>query len=180
VEDGSGVVVWLVPAQADPMALNTELLHYRMIQRHKMFEPHLLVVPTGSIVEFPNLDPWLHNVFSRSASKRFDLGLYDASGQKAVKFDRAGVSYLFCSIHPNMMAVVLAVNSTYFGVSDKTGRISIGNVPPGKYFLHVWYENATPQVLEGLQRVIFVGNDNRSMPAISIALSNRIRMIGKN
>src|ERR1700741_4531790 len=74
VEDGSGVVVWLVPAQGGPMArLNAEL-HYRMIQRHKMFEPHLLVVPTGSIVEFPNLDPWLHNVFSRSASKRFDLG----------------------------------------------------------------------------------------------------------
>jgi hypothetical protein len=156
------------------------LLHYRMIQRHKMFEPHLLVVPTGSIVEFPNLDPWLHNVFSRSASKRFDLGLYDASEQKAVKFEHAGVSYLFCSIHPNMMAVILTVNSTHFGVSDKTGRISIGNVPPGKYVLHVWYENATPQALEGLQRVIFVGNDSRSMPAISIALSNRIRMIGKN
>jgi hypothetical protein len=79
-----------------------------------------------------------------------------------------------------MMAIVLTVDSTYFGVSDKTGHISIGNVPPGKYFLHVWYENATPQALEALRRTIFVGGDSRSLPTISIVLLNRIPMNGKN
>jgi hypothetical protein len=79
-----------------------------------------------------------------------------------------------------MMAIVLTVDSAYFGVSDKTGHISIGNVPHGKYVLRVWYENAAPQVLEGLQRTIFVGDDNRSLPSISIALANEISMTGKN
>jgi plastocyanin len=129
-EDGRHVVVCLVPTKPGQMArLHTEQPHYRIIQYHKMFEPRLLVIPAGGIVEFPNRDPWLHNVFSVSRSRRFDLGLYEAGVQKAVTFDRAGVSYLFGNIHPEMMAIVLTVDSAYFGVSDKTGHISIGNVP---------------------------------------------------
>ena len=181
LKDSSEVVAWLVPTATGHKArLNTELPHYRIIQHHKMFEPHLLVVPVGSIVEFPNQDPWFHNVFSESRTGRFDLGLYEAGAEKAMRFDRAGASYLFCSIHPEMMAIVLSVDSPYFGVSDEAGHISIGSVPPGKYLLHVWYENATPQALEALQRVILVGDESRSLPAISIALSIRIPASGKN
>jgi plastocyanin len=172
LKDASGVVVWLVPAQTlQKGRLSTEFPHYRMMQRNKMFVPRLLVVPAGSIVEFPNNDPWLHNVFSISRSRQFDLGLYEAGALRAVRFDRAGVSYLFCSIHPEMMAVVVTVDSTYFGVSDERGRIAIGNVPPGHYFLHVWRENATPRTLTAMQRAIFVGDDRLSLPAISISLS---------
>jgi plastocyanin len=178
--DSNQVVVWLVPTKPGQVArLHTEAAHYRVIQHHKMFEPRSLVVPAGSIVEFPNRDPWLHNVFSVSR-RRFDLGLYEAGVQKAVTFDRTGVSYLFCKIHPEMMAIVLTVDSACLGVSDKTGHISIGNVPPGRYVLHAWYEKATRQVLEGLQRTVFVGDDNRSQPTISIALANEIPMTGKN
>ena len=139
----------------------------------------LRAVP-GSIVEFPNHDPWLHNVFSVSRSKRFDLGLYVAGVRKAVTFDRPGVWYLFCSIHPEMMAIVLAVDSAYFGVSDNTGRISIAGVPHGKYVLHVWHENSAPQILEALQRTISVGDDDRSLPTISIALSSEVLTINQN
>ena len=181
LKDSSEVVAWLVPIETGQKApLRAELTHYRITQHDKMFEPRLLVVPVGSIVEFPNHDPWFHNVFSVSRSRRFDLGLYEAGVQKAVKFDRAGTSYLFCSIHPEMMAIVLSVDSPYFGVSDEAGHISIGNVPPGKYLLHVWYENATPRALEALQRVIFVGDERRSLATNSIALSIRIPITGKN
>jgi hypothetical protein len=181
LEDASGVVVWLVPAQTGRMVrLNTELLHYRMTQPHRMFEPHLLVVPAGSIVEFPNHDPWFHNVFSVSRNKKLDLGVYEAGVQKTARFDRPGVSYLFYSLYPEMTAIVLTADSMYFGVSDKTGHISIGNMPPRKYFLHVWYENATPQSLAALRRAIIVGVDNRSLPTISIVLPNGIPMTGKN
>jgi hypothetical protein len=179
-EDSNQVVVWLVPTKPGQLArLHTEP-RYRIFQHHKMFEPRLRVVPAGSVVESPNHDPWFHNVFSLSRSRRFDLGLYEAGIQKAVTFDRTGVSYLFCNIHPEMMAIVVTVDSAYFGVSDKTGHISIGNVPRGKYVLHVWYENATPQVLEALQRTVFVGDDNRSLPTISIALAIEIPMTAKN
>lgn len=181
LKDSSEVVVSLVPLYTVRKArLNAELPHYQVTQHNKMFEPHLLVVPAGTTVEFPNYDPWFHNVFSVSRSRRFDLGLYGAGVKKAVRFDRAGVSYLFCNIHPEMMAVVLTVDSTYFGVSDNSGHISIGNVPPGKYLLQVWHARARRQTLEALQRALVVGHDDLRLPMISITLANRIPTTGKN
>ena len=177
LKDSSEVVVWLVPVRAfQTTSLNAERRHYRMTQHNKMFEPRLLVVPVGSIVEFRNRDPWLHDAFSLSDSKRFDLGSHRAGVQKTVRFDRAGVAYVFCNIHPQMGAVVLAVESPYFGVSDKTGHISIGNVPPGTYSLHVWYQNGALQATKTLHRAVVLGDGHRSTPTISIALAKRARI----
>jgi plastocyanin len=175
LKDYSEVVAWLVPVRTFQTAsLNTDRPHYRMMQRDKMFEPHLLVVPAGGIVEFQNRDPWFHDAFSISGNKRFDLGPNRAGGgQKTVTFDRAGVGYVFCN-HPQMAAVVLTVESPHFGVSDKAGHISIGNVPPGAYVLHVWYENAASQTLKTLHRAIVLGDDHSCMSTVSIKLGKGV------
>jgi hypothetical protein len=68
-----------------------------------------------------------------------------------------------------MHAVVLAVDSEYFGISDKAGRISIADVPSGKYEMHVWYENAVPKSLETLERRVEIGDGNRALPPVSIS-----------
>jgi hypothetical protein len=144
-KDASRVVVWLVPLDpVQPVRVTTQRPHYRLVQHNKRFEPGLLVVPVGSVVDFPNADPWFHNVFSLYRGKRFDLGLYQAGAQRSVRFDRIGPSYLFCNIHPEMTGVVLAIDSELFAITDKGGHYSIAGVTPGKYVLHVWYENATP------------------------------------
>ena len=168
-KDASKVVVWLVPVETVQSArLTTENSHYRLLQHNKRFEPGLLVVPVGSVVDFPNADPWFHNVFSLYRGKRFDLGLYQAGSLRSVRFDRIGPSYLFCNIHPEMTGVVLAVDSELFGVTGKNGRYSIAGVAPGKYVLHVWHENATPESLQALQRTVTIEDDNRVLPAISL------------
>jgi plastocyanin len=174
VSDGAGgVVVWLVPAETNrkDRRSSIESPHYKIVQRDKTFVPHLLVVPVGSTVEFPNNDPWLHNVFSISRGIQFDLGLYGAGVLRSVRFDRPGVSYLFCSIHPEMMAVVVTVDSTYFGVSNKGGRIAIDKVPYGQYFLHAWQESAAPQALAVARRRVFVGDDHQNLPTIVVSVS---------
>jgi plastocyanin len=169
--DASKVVVWLAPlSSVQPVHVITEERHYRLVQRNKRFEPALLVVPVGSVVDFPNLDPWFHNVFSLYRGKRFDLGLYQAGSMRSVHFDRPGPSYLFCNIHPEMTGVVLAVESDLFGVSDKSGRYSIHGVLPGKYLLRVWYENSTAESLQALQRAVSVEPGTRFLPTISIAV----------
>jgi hypothetical protein len=88
-------------------------------------------------------------------------------GKITVRFDRAGVAYVFCNLHPQMAAVVVTVESPYFGVSDKAGHISIRNVPPGAYVLHVWYENAASQTLKTLHRAIVIGDDHSCMSTVS-------------
>ena len=171
-EGAGGVVVWLVPADTSrkDRRSSIESPHYKIVQRDKTFVPHLLVVPAGSTVEFPNNDPWLHNVFSISRRIQFDLGLYGTGVLKSVRFDRPGVSYLFCSIHPEMMAIVVTVDSTYFGVSNKGGRIAIDKVPYGQYFLHAWHESAAPLALAATRRVV-VGDDHQNLPTIIVSVS---------
>ena len=173
--DASEVVVWLVPTAASLQRVSaaSQKAHYRLVQRNKRFEPNLLVIPVGSVVDFPNADPWFHNVFSLYRGKRFDLGLYQAGAQRSVKFDRIGPSYLFCNIHPEMTGVVLVVDSDFFGVTDKAGRYSIAEVPPGKYMVHVWYENATPESLKNLQRSVAIEDGNDTMPTISVAVAKQ-------
>lgn len=172
IKDESKAVVWLVPeGQVRPVRLQAPEKKYRMVQRNKAFEPSLLVVPLGSVVEFPNLDPWFHNVFSLYQGKRFDLGLYEAGTQKTIRFDRPGPSYIFCNIHPEMAAVVLTVNSDFYGVSDKSGRISIEGVPKGNYLLHVWYENSDQGALDSLQRPVEVDRGNETLFTISVPVS---------
>jgi len=174
VKDASRVVVWLVPEDAaDAIRSGTQQRNYRMAQHNKTFEPDFLVVPLGSVVNFPNLDPWFHNVFSLYRGKRFDLGLYEAGAEKGVRFDRPGVSYLFCNIHPEMTAVVLTVDSAFYGVSDKAGHLSIANVPRGKYLLRVWYENASPQTLQALEQPVTIDSDTHALPSIALSVNKQ-------
>lgn len=179
--DASQVVIWLTPSGSTAAPIATiDKPRYRLVQHNKRFEPSLLVVPVGSVVDFPNLDPWFHNVFSLYRGKRFDLGLYQAGAQRSVHFDRIGPSYLFCNIHPEMTGVVLAVDSSLFAISDKAGRYAINGVAPGKYTMHLWYENAKPESLTNLQRTVLVDDTTRTLPTVSVPVVKQIQKEHKN
>jgi hypothetical protein len=135
----------------------------RLVQRNKSFEPHVLVVRVGSLVEFPNRDPFFHNVFSLYEGKRFDLGLYEAGTTRNVLFDKPGISYIFCNIHPEMSAVVLALNTPYYGISDRQGQVIIPAVAPGRYTLRVWYEATLPERLNGMAREVTVSANTSTL-----------------
>ena len=137
-------VVWLDPIEGTPAVPFPNHGRYTLLQKDRMFTPHLQVVPVGSTVFFPNADPFFHNVFSLFDGKRFDLGLYEAGSSKQVVFSRAGLSYIFCNIHPEMSAVVLALSTPLYAIADANGVFDLRNVPPGTYKMNVWIE-AVPQ-----------------------------------
>jgi plastocyanin len=159
------IVLWLEPADGAGHLTGAGFpeQHPRLVQMNKSFQPHILIVPVGSVVEFPNHDPFFHNVFSLFEGKRFDLGLYEAGTTRDVRFDKPGVSYIFCNIHPQMSAVVLALDTPYYGVSDRRGQVVIPNVPAGRYMLHLWYEAALPDTLKGLMRDVTVSPNNSTL-----------------
>src|SRR5258708_31229926 len=165
------VVFWLKPlesAAADSAPAEQPHKRMQLIQKNKNFQPHVLVVPVGSTVDFPNRDPFFHNVFSLFDGKRFDLGLYEAGATNSVRFDRPGVSFLFCNIHPEMSAVVIAMDTPYYGVSDRAGNITIPNLPDGKYEFHLWYERSLPEDLRKLTRTIRVSSVPKDLGTISV------------
>jgi len=166
----SGVVIWLNPTSDDPQA-SAKPGHFRLVQKDKSFHPHLLVVPLGSSVDFPNMDPFFHNVFSQFNGKRFDLGLYDEGSNKTVRFDHEGVSYIFCNIHPEMSAVVIALSSPYVDTSSQDGKIELHDVPSGSYEMHVWAEGADSKQLNALTRVVRIGPSQTDLGAIQLVES---------
>lgn len=168
----SNVVVWLTPSENSspvrPVSQSDSRRPPRLVQKDKRFDPHILVVPVGSAVEFPNHDPFFHNVFSLFEGKRFDLGLYEAGTTRLVHFDRPGISYIFCNIHPEMSAVVIALKTPYYGISDASGRISMSGVPPGHYEMQVWAEGASPDNLKTLSRDVSISESEHSLGAIRV------------
>lgn len=114
----------------------------------KAFAPHVLVVPVGSTVAFPNHDPFDHNVFSVSDSNSFDLGLYGRGEGKSVTFRHPGLVRVFCNVHPRMVALVLVMGTHHFAQPGADGSFSIDGVGPGSYRLHVWHERASTEVIK--------------------------------
>lgn len=172
----SDVVVWMNAISPAALASlsNTQPGRFRMEQKNKNFHPHLLVVPLGSTVEFPNLDPFFHNVFSQFNGKRFDLGLYEAGSSRGVRFDHEGISYLFCNIHSQMAAVIVTLATPYFSVSTERGAIEMRDVPEGEYELHVWAEGAEAKQLEALTRRVHVGESHADLGTIQVKVADAI------
>ena len=133
------VLVWLDAPGTEAVAKATPVVGD---QGNLSFTPRVLAVPVGTTVEFPNNDRVFHNVFSFRDGKRFDLGLYPVGSSRRVAFDKPGLSRIYCNIHPNMAAYVMAVDSLYFAVSDRSGTFRIAAVPTGTYRYYAWRPGA--------------------------------------
>jgi plastocyanin len=129
-------LVWLDPAGRAPKRPASA---FTMTTRSKAFLPHVLAVPAGSTVTFPNEDPISHNLFSLTPGNTFDLGLYRKGPGKAQKFEAPGAVNVYCNVHPNMSAVVHVMATPYYGFTDANGDYSF-DVPAGKYRLTAWNE----------------------------------------
>jgi plastocyanin len=157
VRGNADVVVWLTPVSAQVTVAPTRA---RLTQQDKRFIPHVLAVPVGTEIEFPNKDPFFHNVFSIYRGKPFDLGLYESGRSRSVRFDHPGVSYIFCNIHPEMSAVVVALTTPYFAITKSDGSFELPNVPSGNYRMQMFYERASASELESAAQDVQVVNDS--------------------
>lgn len=132
--DRSGVAVYLENAPAPKAAPERRTIH----QKDLMFSPRLLVIPTGTTVDFPNDDKVFHNVFSLSKGAKFDLGLYKSGTSKSVTFTEPAVIDVYCNIHPDMAAKIKVIDSSYYAVTGADGSFTIKNVPAGTYPIVGW------------------------------------------
>ena len=138
--------------------------------RDREFIPHIQIVRVGGSVDFPNQDPFSHNVFSNTSLGEFDLGLYRRGATRAATFSRVGVYSIYCNIHASMVSFVVAVPTKAFARVSADGRFSMPDVPAGKYVLHVWHER-TAEVVEPIDvpaagvRTLSVALDTRGVPA---------------
>lgn len=139
VRDNSDAVVSIERIAEKTFAPPAE--HPKIDQIKMVFVPHVLPILIGTTVEFHNSDPVLHNVFTPSpAGDKFNLGTWPTGLVKTYTFKKPGVVALLCNVHPEMSAYIVVAETPYFAVTDKAGKFSIKNVPPGSYTLKVWHE----------------------------------------
>jgi plastocyanin len=138
VETPVANAVIMIDAPAAPVAPGAP--HALIDQRDMAFVPHVIAVPVGTTVDFPNHDRTLHNVFSASPAKRFDLGMYDPGETRSVTFDQPGVVRLGCNAHPKMEAFVVVHANPHVAVTDEQGAYTIEGVPPGRFRARLWHE----------------------------------------
>jgi plastocyanin len=162
-------VMWLTPLEHSSAIHFAPHGPYTLLQKNRTFIPHILVVPVGTVVYFPNADPFFHNVFSLFDGKRFDLGLYEAGSSKGVTFSREGVSYIFCNIHPEMSAVVIALSTPFNAIADADGKFKLSAVPTGEYDLHLWIEGVPQTQLDKLSRVVHLTAKGGDLGTVKIA-----------
>jgi len=133
VVPAAGVVVW-VDGAAPPAAAPV------VTSRDKRFTPHVIAVPSGATVTFPNVDPIFHNVFSRTPGSEFDLGLYRRGSKRTIKLSRPGLVRVYCNIHPEMAAYVMVLDGAGSAVTGDDGTFVLRGIPPGRRVVHVWSE----------------------------------------
>src|SRR5881397_452441 len=114
----------------------------------KAYAPHVVVVPVGSTVRFPNHDPFNHNVFSVSEPNSFDLGLYGRGEAKSHTFTNPGLVRVYCNVHPRMVAYIQVMGNRYYAQPGVDGSFAIDNVAAGRYRLHVWHERIPTEVVK--------------------------------
>ena len=165
-KDYAGVVLWLEPVDRPVPALPPKRVE--MLQKDKLFQPHVVAISLGSTVDLPNLDLIFHNAFSNFSGQPFDVGLYAPRTSRAVTFRHAGIVRVFCNIHATMSAIIAVLNTPWYAVTQASGKYVIGGVPPGEYQLRIFHERAMPENLKFLERRITVGESGLTLPLISI------------
>lgn len=112
---------------------------YLMAQQNIAFAPHLLIVPVGAVVKFPNFDQVRHHVYSFSVPKKFELKLYGRDETKSVQFDKPGVVAIGCNIHDSMSAFIFITATPYIAITDGSGQVTLNVAPSARATLAVWH-----------------------------------------
>ncbi len=119
-------------------------------QRDRQFTPQLLIVQTGTAVNFPNFDTVRHHVYSFSPIKVIDIKLYSGTPAEPVVFDKPGVATLGCNIHDRMSAHVVVVDTPLFARTDDKGQASF-DLPPGEHGVKAWHAGQKSPTLQRLK-----------------------------
>jgi hypothetical protein len=137
------VVVYLKNVQfRGPLPASREVIR----QEDESFVPRVAAITRGSTVEFPNGDPFFHNVFSLSSAATFDLGRYPSGKSGAWRFAKAGLVKVYCHIHSHMSASILVLDHPYFAIPDIEGNFVLRGVPAGSYTIAGWHERVGERI----------------------------------
>jgi plastocyanin len=172
-----GVVVTLRSTDASRPPARPPAKPEVMDQINQQFDPHVLVIPAGTRVSFPNSDTVAHQVYSFSDAKKFDLPLYTGKPPNPVLFDQPGIVTVGCNIHDQMRGYVYVVEAQYLGRADHDGRWSVPNAEPGDYQLTIWHPLSRKQQKPVLEQRVTINSDGTKL---ALRASGKLSLRGES
>jgi plastocyanin len=136
--ESADVIVYVVGFSEPPSAEVTTVA-----QKGRKFVPDLVAITVNERVAFPNFDPFLHNVFSQSGARKFELGSYSRGESKDKQFPQSGAVDVYCNIHPEMAATILVLPNRRHVRAAANGQFTIDGVPPGDWTVFAYTRRAT-------------------------------------
>jgi plastocyanin len=133
----NNVVVFVKDA---PRHGTVQTMKAEMRQEGEDFVPRLVAITRGSSVEFPNADPFFHNVFSLSRGATFDLGRYPRGDSRSRTFTKPGLVKVYCHLHSQMSASIIIFDHEHFAIPGRDGHFALPDVPAGEFRLSAWHE----------------------------------------
>ena len=138
-------VVTVLPASGVPLSPTAPSTQPRIIdQRRLVFMPYVEVFREGERVVFRNSDDTRHHVYSFSAPKAFEIVVAPKTSSAPMVLDKSGVIAVGCNIHDGMITYLYVTDAPRAARTDASGRVSIGDLPAGKYDVRVWHPRLPP------------------------------------
>ncbi|HVS17479.1 MAG TPA: plastocyanin/azurin family copper-binding protein, partial [Planctomycetota bacterium] len=111
-----------------------------MDQTKCRFEPHVVVIPAGSTVEFLNSDSVSHNVHTYAKRNDSMNKTIAAGGKETQKYDKTDQIEVKCDIHPWMNSHLIVTDAAFYDVTDAEGKFSVAGLPAGTHKVDYWHE----------------------------------------
>ena len=106
------------------------------------FTPRLLAVTEGTTLEVRNVDSPC-NCFHSYARRNPSFNRTTRAGASfTVQLDRAETFDVRSDLRPYMSAAIAVVDTPHFAVTDPDGTFGIEGLPPGRYRVELWHEEA--------------------------------------
>jgi len=140
------VVLYLKPGSAKPAihADYDKTAKDEVVLDNKVcaFEPRVLAMRTTQTLLLKNSDAVAHNTNVSTLNNPQFNPIIPANGQMKVNLtaEERLLVPVSCSIHPWMQARLIVRDNPYFAVSDKDRKVSIKNLPAGKWTFQVMHE----------------------------------------
>lgn len=173
-------LVWLEPMAVKNIPRRAPA-KFQLVTRNKTVIPHVLAVPVGSTVDFPNEDPISHNLFSLSNPNNFDVGLYRKGAGKSRTFTEPGIVNVYCNVHSNMSAVIHVLSTPYYAFADAGGNYALGDIPAGRYRLVAWNEQGgrAESTLEVAANGAIAGDSSLTLDSRNVRIAPHTNKEGK-
>lgn len=114
-------------------------------QKTCRFEPHIMIVPVGTTVEFRNSDAVSHNVHTYPQKAEQLNKMVPVGGAETQKFDKEDRVEIKCDIHPWMNSYLVVANTNFYAVTGADGSFKIEGLPAGEHKAKIWHEKLGKQ-----------------------------------